>query len=100
MSIWDTLLPYLNPDNNKPVVIKPPLAQLDYYQTYDRAGNKAHCDPVIISGVMVGGFKQFPALDSGILVDRLHPVAKQHFDLLNWAADNSGGGVQAIYYYQ
>lgn len=98
MSIWNTNLPHLNPDENKPTVTKPPLAQLDYYQTFDRAGNKAHCDPVNMLGVTLGGFKSSTKLDSGILVDRLHPVKKQCFDLLSWAIDNSGGGIQVVYY--
>jgi hypothetical protein len=97
MSIWDTTLPHLNPDPNKPNTIKEPLAQLDYYQTYDRAGNKIHCDPILFSGVLIGGFKESHNLDSGILVDRIHPVKKQCFDLLAWAIENSGGGVQLIY---
>jgi hypothetical protein len=96
MNIWDTALPHLNPDINKPVIIKPPLAQLDYYQTYDRAGNKIHCDPVPIDGVLVGGFVESYNLDSAVLVDRLHPIKKECFDLLSWAVGNSGGGIQII----
>jgi hypothetical protein len=98
MSIWNTALPFLDPDSNKPAVIKPPLAQLDYYQTYDRAGNKAHCEPINVSGALVGGFAESYKLDSGILVDRIHPVKKECFDLLSWAIDNSGGGVQVLFY--
>jgi hypothetical protein len=98
MSIWDTTLPHLNPDLNKPPTIKPPLAQLDYYQTYDRAGNKAHCEPFTEKGVLIGGFQSSPALDSAILVDRLHPYKKTNFDLLTWAVNNSGGGDQIVYY--
>ena len=97
MSIWDTTLPYLNPDPHKPTTIVPPLAQLDYYQTYDRAGNKSHCDPTTIGGVTVGGFVESYNLDSGILVDRIHPTMKVYFDLLTWAISNSGGGIQVIY---
>jgi hypothetical protein len=96
MSIWDTQLPHLNPDVNKSAIVKPPLAQLDYYQTYDRAGNKTHCDPITIDGVLVGGFTESHNLDSAVLVDRIHPIKKQCFDLLTWAVNNSGGGIQVI----
>jgi hypothetical protein len=96
MSIFDTALPY--PDDDKPTTFKPPLAQVDYYQTYDRAGNKIHCDPVNMFGVSLGGFPASNGLDNAILVDRIHPEQKNHFDLLSWAADNSGGGIQTIYY--
>jgi hypothetical protein len=95
MSIWDTQLPYLVIDANKPE-IKPPLAQVDYYQTYDRAGNKMYCDPVQSDGLLVGGFSESYNLDSAILVDRLHPVKKECFDLLSWAISNSGGGIQIV----
>lgn len=98
MNIWDNTLPHLTPDSNKPAIIKPPLAQVDYYQTYDRAGNKIHCDPITVNSVLVGGFTESAYLSSAVLVDRIHPVEKQCFDLLAWAIDNSGGGIQAIYY--
>jgi hypothetical protein len=98
MSIWDTNLAHLQPDHNKPEIIKPPLAQVDYYQTFDRAGNKIHCDPTNFNDVVIGGFRQSTGLDSPILVDRIHPQKKDCFDLLTWAADNSGGGVQIISY--
>lgn len=97
MAIFDTVLPHLDPDENKPSVIKAPLAQLDYYQTYDRAGNKLACEPIAVNGVLVGGVAESKALSSAILVDRIHPVKKECFDLLSWAADNSGGGSQVIY---
>jgi hypothetical protein len=97
MSIWDTTLPHQNPDRFKPVIIKPGLAQLDYYQTYDRAGNKSYCDPITLSGVIVGGFVESYNLDSGVLVDRMHPANRNHFDLLTWAINNSGGGEQIIH---
>jgi hypothetical protein len=96
MSIWDTILPHLDPDDNKPTELKQPLAQLDYYQTFDRAGNKAHCDPITVNGVLVGGFEQSTKLTSAVLIDRIHPVKKECFDLLMWAVNNSGGGVQII----
>jgi hypothetical protein len=96
MNIWDTKLPHLSPDPNKPIILKPPLAQLDYYQTFDRAGNKSHCDPITVAGALVGGFPRSIDLTSGVLVDRIHPIKKECFDLLTWAADNSGGGVQII----
>jgi hypothetical protein len=95
MSIWNTNLPHLNPDETKPI-IKPALAQVDYYQTYDRAGNKMHCDPIPFDGLLVGGFSESYNLDSALLVDRLHPVRKECFDLLSWAISNSGGGIQII----
>jgi hypothetical protein len=99
MSIFDTSLPHLDPDPHKPLIIKPPLAQLDYYQTFDRAGNKVFAEPASISGLLVGGFQSSTNLDSGILIDRIHPLEKECFDLLNWAINNSnGGGVQIIYY--
>jgi hypothetical protein len=96
MSIWDTTLLHLNPDPNKPV-IKPALAQVDYYQTFDRAGNKSHCEPITLNGGLVGGFEESYDLNSAVLVDRIHPIQKQCFDLLTWAIENSGeGGIQII----
>lgn len=79
------------------LVLKPALSQLDYYQTYDRAGNKNHCNPITINGTLVGGFVSSTKLSTAVLVDRLHPVQKNHFDLLEWACNNSGGGVQIIF---